>query len=682
MCRRAKSATFADLVIANCTFDGTDEAQSVIEVSECHARDSPGVVILRGVAFRKNGLVGASGLRMSVPSCSELEMIDVEFADNVCSSDGCGVFLAKKSNLENCTASRNRVVKSNKRTFSLLYAPASSNTMIQGLVASGNDLAVLRVQDGDLFLSDASFSWNSLDNKHAGGDMNYSSCIHVVKSSAAISNCSFTANEGYNGSSVLAEESNVSVSTSVFRDNLVARSGGCVYALMSNVTLANTTATNNSAESDGGFICVEDSNVTLETITANNNSAESDGGFMYVKDSNVTLENTTANNNSADDGGFMYVKDSNVTLENTTANNSRAGYGGFMYVWGSNVTLETTTANNNSAESAGGFMRVRWSNVTLETTTANNNSAESDGGFMYVKDSNVTLENTTANNNSAESDGGFMYVKDSNVTLETTTANNNSADDGGFMYVEESNVTLENTTANNNSAESDGGFMCVRWSNVTLETTTANNNSADDGGFMYVEESNVTLENTTANNSRAGYGGFMYVWGSNVTLENTTANNSRAGYGGGFVSGLFSELRIALSQFSSSNSNIAGGFADLESSSIFMNDSEIVCGRSKNGGAIWMGDSNMTARNLSISHCSADNNGGGVMGFAKSAFLCTDCKFENNSAQRGNGGAVFFDSQPNQTLALQIVQSRFENNAAELGGRTCRKKSTAFHVYV
>ena len=462
---------------------------------------------------------------MSESSCSELEMVDVEITDNECSSEGCGVLLGKRSNLENFTVSGNKVVRSNKQPSSLVYAPSSSTTMIQGLTASENDLAVVRLQDGVLYLSNSSFDRNSLDKKNARKTK--ISCVHLVKSSAEISKCNFTENEGYNGSAVLAKRSNVYVSGSIFRNNNGSLAGGCIYAENSNVELENTTVTNSSAEY---------------------------GGFMYARSSNVMLENTVATNNSAKSGGFMSADGLAVKFKDTTTTNSSAEYGGFMYVW--------------------------WSNVTLENTTANNNSAESEGGFMYVWGSNVTLENTTANNN-----------------------------------------------------------------------------SADDGGFMYVS------------------------W-SNVALENATANNSRAEYGGGFVYGISSQLRIALSQFSSSNSNIFGGFAELESSSIFINDSEIVGGRSKNGGAIWMKKSDMKARNLSISHCRADNSGGGVMSRAHSTFLCADCKFENNSAEKGNGGAVFFDSQPNQTLALQIVQSRFENNSAELGGRPRRKKLTAFDVYV
>ena len=50
--------------------------------------------------------------------------------------------------------------------------------------------------------------------------------------------------------------------------------------------------------------------------------------------------------------------------------------------------------------------------------------------------------------------------------------------------------------------------------------------------------------------------------------------------------------------------------------------------------------------------------------------LCFRCKFEKNSAEKGNGGAIFFDSIHKQNLTLQLVRSHIENNVAELGGTT------------
>ena len=864
-CCRANAVTFVDLVIANCTFDGTKEAQSVIEVSKCHDQSSPGLVNLRDVAFRKNRLIAASLLRVSASSCSDLEMIDVEIEDNVCSGDGCGVFLGRKTNLENCTAIRNRVVKSNRQMSSLVYAPALSNTTIQGFSASRNELTIVRVQDGVLSLSNASFIQNSLKTKRP--KRTKTSCIHSVNSSVAISKCGFTANEGYIGSVILAEESNVSVSSSFFWNNSGSLGGGCVFASKTNVKLKNTTATNSRAEESGGFMYAEYSNVTLENTKATNNSATFYGGFMYVVDSNVTLENTKATNNSpgygagfmhARDsnvtlkntkatnnsarrgGGFMYVVNSTVTLENTKATNNSVGPhgGGFMYADSSNVTLENTKATNTSSLWCGGFLYAYYSNVTLKNTSTTNNTANSDGGFMYAKNSSMSLENTLSVNSSAKSDGGFMYAENSTVTLEnTSTINNSAGSDGGFMYADYSNVTLENTSTTNNTADSDGGFMYAKNSsmslentlsvntsaksrggflyaensNVTLENTSTTNNRAEsrggfvyaknsstslentlsinasaesrggflhaenstvkmentsatnslssDGGFMYAENTTVSLENTSATNtsavSRGGFlyaenttvslentsatntsavsrGGFLYAENSNVTLENTSTTNNRAGSNGafmyaenstvkvenasaidgkakssggymyvtnsdvvlgeitsfnssstrgGFVYVLSSRLKIMRSRFRWSKSRISGGFAVLKNSSVWMNDSELAQGSSKNGGAMWLKKSNLTAHNLSISHCQARSAGGGVMCLATSAFLCSNCKLENNSVEKGNGGAIFFDARYKQGgLRLQLVRSRVENNVASLGGRTWEKMERSSYV--
>ena len=533
---------------------------------------------------------------MSESAGSNLELVDVEIADNVCSSDGCGVLLGRESNLENCTASGNRVVKSNEQMSSLLYAPASSAITIQGFSASRNNLAVVRVQDGVLSLSSASFDRNSFRKKHAGKTK--TSCIHLVRSSAAISNCTFTANDGYRGSVILTTKSNV--------------------------TLANISAINSHAVHDGGFMYAEDSNVTLENTSATNSHAVHDGGFMCAKYSHVTLANTSAINSQAlHDGGFMYAEDSNVTLENTSATKSHAQqYGGFMYAEDSNVTLENTSATNSRAEYDGGFMRADDSNVTLENTSATNSHAQRFGGFMYAEDSNVKLENTSATNSRANVCGGFMYATDSIVTLENTSATNSSSLCGGFMDARNSKVNLLHGTTANNSAGYRGGFICSSRSTVTLEDVNVTNSSSERGGSIHA------------------------------------ANSIQ---------------RISQSHWSSSTSSEAGGFVfAVDRSSIFINDTTFVQGKSRDGGAIWLNKSRVTAHKLSVANCEAQDGGGGVKGTDSSTFLCADCVFRDNTAKEGDGGGVFFDADREQSLALQLIRSSFANNVAKLGGKHFR----------
>ena len=642
-------------MVEGCTFKDTKETQSVIEVSECRDRDAPGLVILRSVAFWNNRLVGASGLRMSASSCSDLEMTDVQISKNECSNDGCGVFLGKRSNLDNCTVSGNKVVESDEQMSSLLFAPASSTTMIQGFAAFENHLAVVRVRDGVLYLSNSSFNQNSLNKEKA--EETKTSCIHSVTSSVKISKCSFTANEGYKGSAFRAEKSNTTVFGTVFQNNKGSNDGGCIYAKNSNVSLENTIAIDNMAEKNGGFMYVLDSTAKLKNTAATDSSAEL-GGFMFAVKSTVELEKTTATNSSAAHGGFMHMDNSHATLENTAATNSSAELGGFIFAVKSTVELEKTTARNSSATFSGGSM-LPWK-IAVHSYIGGHlivgfTGKGSSGGFMFAVHSTVKLKKTTAINSSAEL-GGFIYAEVSTVKLEKTTARNSSAKYGGFMCAEDSTVTLEDTAARNSSALVDGGFICARFLDVKLESISAVNSSAlVDGGFIYAVKSTVKLEDTAAMNSSAGSGGSVYV--------------------------LSSKLRISQSCFSWSKSEVSGGFAVAENSSLVINDSELAQGSSKKGGAIWMKKTNFTAHNLSVNHCQAHNDGGGVMGIASSTFLCSDCTFENNSAKKGDGGAIFFDSNRKQRLSLQLVGSRIESNTANLGGKTCKKEWNAFDIF-
>ena len=48
----------------------------------------------------------------------------------------------------------------------------------------------------------------------------------------------------------------------------------------------------------------------------------------------------------------------------------------------------------------------------------------------------------------------------------------------------------------------------------------------------------------------------------------------------------------------------------------------------------------------------------------------------NNSAEKGNGGAIFFNSIPESSHAFKLTGSHIVNNVAKLGGTTCNKIRT------
>ena len=112
-------------------------------------------------------------------------MVDVEISDNVCLDNGCGVLLAERNRLDNCTAFRNRVIDADDQHSSLLDAPESSTTTIEGFRATKNRITVIRIRKGVLSLSNALFRRNSLDLENE--QVMKSPCVHFVESSAVMS---------------------------------------------------------------------------------------------------------------------------------------------------------------------------------------------------------------------------------------------------------------------------------------------------------------------------------------------------------------------------------------------------------------------------------------------------------------------------------------------------------------
>ena len=652
------NATFADLIIEKCAFDGEYEAQSIIEVAECRRKDALGLVTLHRFIFRQNNLTAASALRMSSPSCSELKMVEVEISENTCLGEACGVHLAQKNLLEDCTISKNRVTDADaQKKSSLFYGGISSNTTIRGFAASENSLTIIRIRKGKLSLTEADFQGIYLElGRHIDEKM-ASQCVHSIESSIRIELCSFFANRAFRGSVVFAKKSSISVFYSSFTYN-EAENGGCIYAEGSKLVLKHTVAGNyNRAHNNGGFLHALDSSIQMDDIYAGFNIASTNGGFMHAENCNTKLKETHAANNYAwESGGFMYAENSNAKLERTNAfwNTARED-GGFLSAYKSNVTLDHTNATDNRAYKNGAFVYARYSNVTLGDTNAKDNKA-TDGAFVYAENCTTKLKETHAAKNHAWASGGFMFVKNSEAKLERTNAIRNIAgDNGGFLNVEKSNIMLEHTDATANSA-SNGAFVHAEYSNVTFEITNAQHNSAlKSGGVIYAEDTRLILKHTDATNNNAmDDGGFVYAKDSTLT--------------------------IAQSHISLSTSNATGGFASVSGkSSIIVNDTSIVQGRSKKGGAIWMDESHLKAVHLSITRSEAEVDGGGVLGLGSSSILCANCVFQDNSAKQGNGGAVFLDAKSDQGLALQFVQSSFENNKAKLGGRQslCKNRTSA-----
>ena len=611
---RARSVTLANIVIENCAFDSESAPQSVIEVATCGSRRISGIVALHHVAFQKNRLLAATGLRIAEPSCSELKMVAVEISDNVCSSDACGVLFAAKNRLVNCSVSGNEVVDIEDQHPSLLSAPPSSETVVDGLAAEDNGLTVFHVRGGDLKLSHASFRRNSLgvDSARTAN----SSCLHLIESVADVDNCSFTGNGGNRGSTVYAKNSTVAISRCLFAENGAARAGGCIHGEESTVTVVRTNATNNGADR-GGFLSALDTVIWLTQVQAVNNSARSNGGCVWLRDSAARLTRINITGSDADLGGCLY-------LLNTT------------------VTSRGMQATGNSAKSNGGCIGARGSTLTMRQTEGKNNTADF-GGFLFVRETTVALERTTLSDNRADEQGGSICSKNSTIRMHRTYTNDNSAISGGGIHAEDSTLKLDQTNARRNSAQRAGGFINIIHSHLELTVTNATGNSVGRvGGFLYAEFTTVKMEWTNAYENTGFWGGFIYAQDAKVDMVRTNAVGNSASFDGGLVRAWGSEIHMKWA-------NVTGNWAER-------------------GGIVYAWFSSK----IEIEQMNATGNWadrGGLV-FARNSTVKLEKTYAaDNSADWG--GCIYA-----MEAAVELIATNTVGNVGERGGCVCAKDST------
>ena len=656
MAFRARSVTFANIVIENCAFDSESAPQSVIEVATCGSRRISGVVALHHVAFQKNRLLAATGLRIAAPSCSELKMVAVEISDNVCSSDACGVLFAAKNRLVNCTVSGNEAVDIEDQHPSLLSAPPSSETVVDGLAAEDNGLTVFHVRGGALELSDASFRRNSLgvDSARTAN----SSCLHLIESVADVDSCSFTGNGGNRGSTVYAKNSTVTISRCLFAENSAARAGGCIHGEESTVTVERTNATDNGADR-GGFLSALDATIQLTQVQAANNSVRSNGGCVWSRDSTVRLTRINITGSDADLGGCLHFVDTTVTSRRMQATGNRARInGGCIWTRGSTLTMQQTEGKDNTAE-YGGFLFLRKSEAAFEQTELSANSANL-GGSIYSKESTIRMHRTYTHDDSARF-GASIYAKDSTLKLTQTNAMRNyAARSGGFMSAVSSNLDLSWTNATANSVGRDGGFLQMESSSVKMNWTYADKNAAVWGGFIYAWDTHLEMVQTQAIGNSANFdGGFIRAYQTDVRLKwiNATENWAERG---GLVFSWFSSTIEMEHMNATNNWAERGGLVYAQNSTVKLEETDAVDNRADWGGCIYAVET--TAELIGTNTVGNVGERGGCVYSYNATVEIRQTNASGNSAEWG--GYVY---ARNSEVKLQKMQAS-GNSAAADGG--------------
>ena len=265
---------------------------------------------------------------------------------------------------------------------------------------------------GVIYAASSSLTLHSTAFLHCGS-YDGTALLLLQRSSGTIDMVNFVNNSATDKGIVRIEDSQLSISNSVFKENngtaLLINSGPSL-----SVNISNCTFTNNSGHESGGALYVHDyGNVYIHNSSFSFNTAGEHGGAIYCEDSTISITSLVHSfSNAAErgNGGFAYLSNCDIRIMSEfVINSSRASNGGAIYAQlGSDIVIKgkATFANNSACKNGGAFF-LDESNLTVaihgsalhgpalafpildhDSLIFSNNVAKQQGGAMYVSDTN------------------------------------------------------------------------------------------------------------------------------------------------------------------------------------------------------------------------------------------------------------------------------------------------------
>ena len=455
-----------------------------------------------------------------------------------------------------------------------------------------------------------------------------------------------------------------------------SNSGGAIItALETTAVIANSSFLSNRAEYGGGMHTDRSITHGVELVWRGNVANESGGGIYTRHSSTVNISNSIFERNSARNGGAVLQSENlstgfvNVTFSENQASTS----GGSFYSTKSVTQVRQCMFVDSIAEDGGLFNS--WKDIRMEVIDAVFiNGTARIGGCLKGDRGNLTIWNATVRGCSASKTGGAVAFVESAVgeIMDSEIAGNHAREDGGAIHISNSTVFGRGMILENNTADDNGGAISSTDDGiVNIVDSQIRNSDALSGGAIDLVSSIGAMTNVTfTDNSAALNGGDCHLRNSVLDLEGGRLSRSAAEEGASFFVSA-STLNVVDSKFKKGRAVVQGGFVSAQrKSSIVMKRSSMVDGRSVQGGAIVLFQSDLKAQDVEIVQCSGEGDGGGVLSGNSSRVLCIGCTLDGNTATRGGG--LFVKYSDPHTLALQLVGSTVHNNEAEFGGKIQR----------
>ena len=477
-----------------------------------------------------------------------------------------------------------------------------------------------------------------------------------------ISGSKFTNNKAQYGGAAYFNKGFVTITDSVFENNVATAEGGAVdfsHASVKDlvVSINNSSFVGNKAPVAGAIFTNVDSKITNSNFI-NNSAAKIGGAICNVND--LTVENSKFVNNTPQ--AIHNSKELHLGIETfTDLQNAIDLVDGIL-------TLDSDIAMTDD-ESAGFVNGVIINKDIVIDGKGHTISAEDLGRIFSIGEGfTVTLTNATLINGRAV-EGGAIY-NDGSLTLSDVKLSDNAADSyGGAVFnngelVVSDSVFDSNDVLNRGSASVDyGGAAIYNWYDGTLTVSGSNftNNiknykNGDRLVGAVATIGDATISDSCFVNNAGRWGGAISASGyliagddvNTLTVSGSTFKENGGLYGAGiFVAG--SDFTVSDCVF---DKNTAFGKGDMTPNN-------------NNGAAIVVTD---TGKDITgaITGSNFTNNKaqyGGAIYICEGNIAISDSLFENNSADV-EGGAIDIDSAINNPV-VTVENSKFVNNTPQ-----------------
>ena len=623
---------------------------------------------------------------------SNVTVRSCNFTDNDVQGDGGALFASGGTlRIDRCLFESNAASKSGGAVYL-----RRGHALLDRIVCRGNRA---RANGGCLFVEDA--TGHIRRSRARSNTASWGGALYVEDASRwSVQRSVFRVNVAELGGGVYVQRGHVLFTNGSFQNN-EARSGGGIHIHDGNATLKDVVLTANEATDSGGGMLIESPETRLTRCTVTDNRAVRDGGGLRVRNRAVLVAVDTdfSENRAGKDGGGVLLEDSRGTLVSCDFTSNVAGNGAGLGVYLANVTVESCRFLLNRAirDVGGGIQIEERSLLHIVDSDLFGNEAEGHGGGIHASLSTMHVRRVRLDQNSCRLMGAglcILHAELANVTESTFSHNKaqfgagifardtplvlwgvkmtggEASRDGGGAYVDRcAPVELRDSQFLMNMAKGQGGGVFSAESNVTATGLTFTKNTAvDGGGIHFVEQSIAKLRDSVFKGCLVSdRGGAIAVEQSSLQLRTATFVNGTSRTGGS-LSCRGSNVTIRNAKAEDGWADQAGGFMDAdEESHIAIFNLTVTGARAAKGGALRIAKSRLRAKELRVSECLAEEEGGGLHADPESSVLCLKCRFEKNAAGRFGGG-VSIASKSFQRLAYQFEGCLFLGNNATLGG--------------